>query len=93
MNTGGWKLSRRGDRDHHHDHGAGAEGAGGGELSALSQEAPVLLAYVLSFINVGSTGTTTIICSCDRADRRASALGEPVPAVLAEPGALRHSLA
>jgi len=25
----------------------------GGELSALSQEAPVLLAYVLSFINVG----------------------------------------
>lgn len=26
---------------------------GGGELSALSQEAPVLLAYVLSFINVG----------------------------------------
>jgi uncharacterized membrane protein len=36
---------------------------GGTSIADLAALAPVLLAYVLSFVNVGITGTTTTTCS------------------------------
>ncbi len=46
-------VQRRGDRHHHHDHGAGTEGPHGATWAALAGLLPAFLSYVLSFVFVG----------------------------------------
>lgn len=64
-----------------------------GTLAALSDSLPILLAYILSFINVGLYWNNHhhLLHATDRID--GNAMGEPVFAVLAIAGAVRHPLA
>ena len=65
----------------------------GSDLAALASSVPVLLAYVLSFVNVGIYWANHhhMLHATDRLDGT-RAMGEPEPAVLAVAGAVRHPL-
>jgi uncharacterized membrane protein len=66
----------------------------GGSLASLRGSVPLLLAYAGSFVNVGLYWNNHhhLFHATDK-DRRAGAVVKPVPAVLAQPGAICHSLA
>ena len=86
-------VQRRRDRDHHHDHGARAEGAARRHLDALAPLVPVFLSYVLSFVYLGIYWNNHHhMLHAVHTGHRGDALGQPASAVLAVAGSVRHRL-